>query len=189
MDDIDDMEEVINDFLVESHENLDRLDRDFVAFEADPSQKALLPAIFRAIHTIKGTCGFLGYSKLEALSHVGETLLGKMRDGTLAPTQARITALLAMVDAIRAMLHSIETTRSRGLQPRDDAARTPTRRRAGLGRTDHRDRPLQSRGGTREKRPVLPVRGQSRAPGDDADEALYAVWSAVADLERGAAAD
>ena len=142
MDDIDDMEEVINDFLVESHENLDRLDRDFVAFEADPSQKALLPAIFRAIHTIKGTCGFLGYSKLEALSHVGETLLGKMRDGTLAPTQARITALLAMVDAIRAMLHSIETTRNDGTD--DHAALRPDRRTTDVGDGSSDPRPRRS---------------------------------------------
>ena len=71
---------VVKEFLVESHENLDQLDRDLVALEKDPENKEGLASIFRTIHTIKGTCGFFGFSKLEAVTHVGENLLGKLRD-------------------------------------------------------------------------------------------------------------
>jgi len=111
---MEEVDETVTEFLVESYENLDKLDRDFVAFEEDSSRQGLLPSIFRTIHTIKGTCGFLGFSRLEALSHAGETLLGRLRDGTLPATPERITALLAMVDAIRGMLHSIESTGTDG---------------------------------------------------------------------------
>ena len=111
---MDDMDETVTEFLVESYENLDKLDRDFVAFEEDSSRQGLLPSIFRTIHTIKGTCGFLGFSRLEALSHAGETLLGRLRDGALPSTPERITALLTMVDAIRGMLRSIESTGADG---------------------------------------------------------------------------
>jgi len=75
------LDEVIGEFLVESHENLDRLDQDLVALEDDPTNRQLLGGIFRTIHTIKGTCGFLGFSKLESLTHAGENLLSRLRDG------------------------------------------------------------------------------------------------------------
>ena len=67
----------------ESTENLDRLDQDFVKLENDPKNPELLKSIFRAIHTIKGTCGLLGFSRLEALAHAGESLLSLLRDGEL----------------------------------------------------------------------------------------------------------
>jgi two-component system, chemotaxis family, sensor kinase CheA len=63
------MDELIKDFLQESGENLDRLDQEFVKLEKEPSNLELLKSIFRTIHTIKGTCGFLGFTKLEALTH------------------------------------------------------------------------------------------------------------------------
>jgi len=107
------MDDVIKEFLVESYENLDRLDRDFVELEKNPS-KETLGSIFRAIHTVKGTCGFLGFSKLEAVSHVGENLLSMLRDGELQVKPAITDALLAMVDAVREMLASIEKTGSEG---------------------------------------------------------------------------
>ena len=80
---MDEMDEVVSEFLVESYENLDRLDRDLVDLERDPSS-AKLAAIFRTIHTIKGTSGFLAFGKLESITHVGENLLSKLRDGELA---------------------------------------------------------------------------------------------------------
>ncbi len=106
--------EEVNEFLVESHENLDRLDRDLVALEADPMDKERLSSIFRTIHTIKGTCGFLGFQKLESVTHVGENLLSKLRDGELILNPAITDALLAMVDAVREMLARIESTASDG---------------------------------------------------------------------------
>jgi two-component system chemotaxis sensor kinase CheA len=113
------MDDLIKDFLVESYENLDRLDRDFVDLEKNPSTETL-GSIFRAIHTIKGTCGFLGFSKLEAVSHAGENLLSLLRDGQLQVNQPITDALLAMVDVIRQMLAGIEANGAEG--ERDDSA-------------------------------------------------------------------
>ncbi|ADB17738.1 CheA signal transduction histidine kinase [Pirellula staleyi DSM 6068] len=105
---------IINDFLVESHESLDQLDRDLVALEQNPHSKELLSSIFRTIHTIKGTCGFLGFGKLEKVSHVGENLLSKLRDGEITLRPVITTGLLSLVDAVRRMLECIESLGNEG---------------------------------------------------------------------------
>ena len=120
MSDSDNDNEIVQEFLVESYENLDRLDRELVSLEKNPGDTETLASIFRTIHTIKGTCGFLGFSKLEAVAHVGENLLSKLRDGVLRLSPNATTALLSMVDAVRQMLASIEATGHEG--ERDDAA-------------------------------------------------------------------
>jgi len=107
-------DDIVKEFLVESYENLDRLDRDLVELEKHPSDREILASIFRTIHTIKGTTGFLGFSKLEKVAHVGENLLAKLRDGQLRLHPALTTALLAMVDAVRQMLASIEAAGNEG---------------------------------------------------------------------------
>jgi two-component system chemotaxis sensor kinase CheA len=104
------MDDLISDFLVESIENLDRLDSELVKLESDPSSQELLSSIFRTIHTIKGSCGFLGFSKLEKVAHVGESLLSRLREGKLSLTPEFTSGLLAMVDAIRNMLGEIQKT-------------------------------------------------------------------------------
>ena len=114
------MDEVLREFLVESYENMDRLDRDLVALEERPTDREILGSIFRTIHTIKGTCGFLGFARLEKVTHVGENLLARLRDGTLTVDAPITTALLALVDAVRAMLKHIEAHGNEGV--RDDAA-------------------------------------------------------------------
>ena len=106
---MDEMDEIVGEFLVESHENLDQLDRDLVALEQDPGSRALLGSVFRTIHTIKGTSGFLGYGALESVTHVGENLLSKLRDGELALTPEITGVLLELVDAVRSILESIES--------------------------------------------------------------------------------
>ena len=111
-------DDIVKEFLVESHENLDRLDRDLVALEKNPANRDTLASIFRTIHTIKGTSGFLAFGKLEAVAHVGESLLAKLRDGELKLHPELTTALLAMVDAVRQMLASIEAVGNEG--ERDD---------------------------------------------------------------------
>lgn len=111
---MDDCDDIVKEFLVESHENLDRLDRDLVELEKHPSDRETLASIFRTIHTIKGTSGFLGFGKLEAVTHVGENLLAKLRDGQLSLNPELTTALLAMVDAVRQMLASIEAAGNEG---------------------------------------------------------------------------
>jgi two-component system chemotaxis sensor kinase CheA len=113
-------DEVTSEFLVESHENLDQLDQDFLALEADPSAHERIASIFRTIHTIKGTAGFLGLSRLGALTHGGESLLAQLRDGSLGLTPEITSALLAMVDRVRAMLRSIEQTGDEGQHPYED---------------------------------------------------------------------
>jgi len=111
--------EIVQEFLVESYENLDRLDRELVSLEKKPDDVETLASIFRTIHTIKGTCGFLGFSKLEAVAHVGENLLSKLRERLMKLTPQVATGLLAMVDAVRQMLASIEATGQEG--ERNDA--------------------------------------------------------------------
>jgi two-component system chemotaxis sensor kinase CheA len=106
------MEEILTEFLIESHENLDRLERDLVAIEKDPSDGETLSSIFRTIHTLKGSSGFLGFGQLEAIAHVGENLLSKMRDGLLLSNSDITGALLATVDAVRGMLGEIEASGS-----------------------------------------------------------------------------
>src|SRR6202161_2928317 len=107
-------DDIVREFLVESSENLDLLDRELINLEKDPGNRGTLASIFRTIHTIKGTCGFLGFTKLESVAHVGENLLSKLRDGELVLGPEITTALLKMIDAIRQMLHSIETTETEG---------------------------------------------------------------------------
>src|ERR1700691_6172768 len=111
--------DIVKDFLVESYENLDRLDRELIGLEKNPHDRDALSSVFRTIHTIKGTCGFLGFNKLEKVAHVGENLLTRLRDGQLTLNQEITTALLGMVDAVRQMLGSIEASGAEG--GRDDS--------------------------------------------------------------------
>ena len=106
---MDEMDEIVHEFLVESYENLDQLDQDLVALESDPSSRALLSSIFRTVHTIKGTSGFLGFGNLERVSHVGESLLSELRDGERAMDQPTADVLLALVDTLRAILAKVES--------------------------------------------------------------------------------
>ena len=102
----DDMDEIIGEFIVESYEGLDQLEQAFVSLEQadDPDT---LARIFRTVHTIKGTSGFLGFSTLESVTHVGENLLSKLRDGELPMTTEIADGLLAMIDAVRQILSAI----------------------------------------------------------------------------------
>lgn len=112
-------EELMREFLLESNENLARLDQDLVVLERTPDDRERLAAVFRCVHTIKGTSGFLGLPRLESLTHAGETLLSRLRDGELALDEAITSALLGMVDAIRRTLSALEAN---GSEPDDDHA-------------------------------------------------------------------
>ena len=101
------MDDVVKEFLVESYENLDEMDRDLVELEQNPKPEDIA-RIFRTLHTIKGTCGFLGFSRLESVAHASENLLSKLRDGELTVNADIASALLATVDAIRNMMAVIE---------------------------------------------------------------------------------
>lgn len=104
------LDELVHDFLIESCENLDRIDRDLVVLEKTPEDLSIVAGVFRSIHSIKGACGFLGFTRLESVSHVGENLLSKLRDGELSVTEEITSSLLSLVDAVRSMLGDIEKT-------------------------------------------------------------------------------
>lgn len=110
----DGMDELLGEFLVESFENLDQLDQDLIALEQDPGDLEVLKRIFRNIHTIKGTCGFLGFGKLESITHVGENLLSMLRDGVAVVDEPVASALLAMTGAVREIMVEIENTQGEG---------------------------------------------------------------------------
>ena len=108
------IDEILQEFLMESRESLDQLDRELVALEGDPRNNARLASIFRAVHTIKGTAGFFQFAKLESVAHVGENLLSRLRDGVIVLETTRTSVLLAMVDAIRVLLSQIEISEAEG---------------------------------------------------------------------------
>jgi two-component system chemotaxis sensor kinase CheA len=101
-------DEILCEFLIESREYLDKLDREIVALEENPEDKSLINSVFRSIHTIKGTCGFLEFKKLESLTHVGESLLDSLRAGRVKLDKNVASALLELLDATRTILEMIE---------------------------------------------------------------------------------
>jgi two-component system chemotaxis sensor kinase CheA len=111
---VEDLGEIVGEFLMESHENLDQIDRDLVELEQEPGSRDLISRIFRAIHTIKGTSGFLAFGRLEKLAHAGESLLSRLRDGVQPVTPQTITTLLATIDGVRSLLATIEESGNEG---------------------------------------------------------------------------
>jgi len=107
-------QETIREFLVESYENLTRLDQDLVELEKRPQDVALLGNIFRTIHTIKGACGFLAFSTLESITHQAESLLSQLREGKRSLTPALVSLILETVDATRKVLGTIEASGMEG---------------------------------------------------------------------------
>ena len=101
------MDDLLREFVTETNESLDVVDVELVRFEQDPNNAKILDNIFRLVHTIKGTCGFLGLPRLEALAHAAETLMGKFRDGAPASSEA-VTLILATIDRIKTILESLE---------------------------------------------------------------------------------
>jgi two-component system, chemotaxis family, sensor kinase CheA len=102
------MDDLLREFVTETNESLDVVDVEIVRFEQDPNNAKILDNIFRLVHTIKGTCGFLGLPRLEALAHAAETLMGKFRDGAPASSEA-VTLILATIDRIKIILESLES--------------------------------------------------------------------------------
>ncbi|MFL6145722.1 MAG: chemotaxis protein CheW [Labedaea sp.] len=158
MDEIDD---VVQEFLVESYENLDQLDRDLVALEKDPTARDKLASIFRTIHTIKGTSGFLAFNRLEHLTHAGESLLARLRDGAQVLDQNGTDVLLRMIDMVRVLLANIERDGSEGdldTQPVIDAVNACI-----AGETPAAARPEE---------PVSDEAGSANEPADEAADAV-----------------
>jgi two-component system, chemotaxis family, sensor kinase CheA len=102
------MDDLLCEFLTETNESLDQVDAELVRFEREPNNRDILGHIFRLVHTIKGTCGFLALPRLEALTHAAETLMGKFRDG-MPVTADAVTLILSTIDRIKLILEELET--------------------------------------------------------------------------------
>ncbi|WP_339732651.1 chemotaxis protein CheW [uncultured Gimesia sp.] len=111
------MDDILQEFLAESWENLGQLDSEIVELEKDPQNAELIASIFRTIHTIKGTCGFLGLTNLGAVAHSAENVLGKMRERILDVSPGAISLVLEAIDQIKALLQGLEAT---GEEPKTD---------------------------------------------------------------------
>ncbi len=114
------MDDLLSEFITETAEALEVIDAELVRFEAEPNDQNILNNVFRLVHTIKGTCGFLGLPRLEAVAHAGETLLGRFRDGTVEVTPPAVTLVLESIDQIKYLMNMLE---EHGAEPEgDDAA-------------------------------------------------------------------
>src|SRR5271170_7375414 len=105
------MDDLLREFLTETSESLDTVDNQLVKFEQEPNNAKILDNIFRLVHTIKGTCGFLGLPRLESLAHAAETLMGKFRDGMPVTAEA-VTLILNSIDRIKEILAGLEATQA-----------------------------------------------------------------------------
>ncbi|MGC1462317.1 MAG: chemotaxis protein CheA, partial [Terracidiphilus sp.] len=158
------MDELTREFLIESQEGLDRMERCLTDLETRPQDAALLGEIFRSVHTIKGTTGFLGFKRLETLAHAGENLLGLLRDGKLVADQPLITGLLQLLDGLRSILKSIETEASEGeggdaalierLEELQSPAHFPSVQAQPVGNSAHAKQPARIKAGSRSAPPA-----------------------------------
>jgi len=115
-----DVEDLTKEFLAESQEGLERMELCLTQLEKKPDDEELVAEIFRAVHTIKGTTGFLGFGRLEKLAHAGESLLGALRDHRLAVSTELISGLLELMDGLRGILQTIEVTGTEGERTSDN---------------------------------------------------------------------
>src|SRR5256886_10612581 len=101
------MDDLLREFLTETSESLDTVDNQLVRFEQEPNNAKNLDNVFRLVQTSKGTCGFLGLPRLEALAHAAETLMGKFRDG-MPVTGEAVTLILSTIDRLKEVLGGLE---------------------------------------------------------------------------------
>lgn len=112
------MDELLRDFIIETNQHLEEAATQLVLFERNPTDASLIAKIFRLVHTIKGTCSFLGLTRLQHIAHAGETMIGELRNGA-APTQSSVTVVLAAIDRIKMIVEEVERT---GVEPAGDDA-------------------------------------------------------------------
>jgi two-component system, chemotaxis family, sensor kinase CheA len=109
---MENFDEILTEFALEAREILDQLDSDFVLLEVSPTDKKLIGNIFRGLHTLKGSSGFFSFKRLEKISHAGESLLGKIRDGQLSLDLNKSNVLLQMIDVLRIIIEGIEKNKT-----------------------------------------------------------------------------
>ncbi len=108
------MSAIVMEFVEEGNEKADLVERYLLQLEKSPSSREAVAEVFRAMHTIKGATGFLGFTKLSTLAHTGESLLVRLRDGALVANPQIVNALLSLVDAVRESLSDIAATGQEG---------------------------------------------------------------------------
>ena len=106
------MDDLLSEFITETSESINEVDMQLVEFEKDPQNEAILGNIFRLVHTVKGTCGFLGLPRLESVAHAGENVLDKYRDGALDVTPDGVSLVLTCIDTIRGLVDELAETGS-----------------------------------------------------------------------------
>lgn len=178
------MDDIVSEFLAESGEGLDRLDRSLVALEQNPGDRELLADIFRCIHTIKGTSGFFGFGTLESVTHVGENLLSDLRDGRLALTPAMTSGLLQLVDAVRSILSTVAATGAEGEQEFPELVALLTRLREADPVPPPPSPSVPPRTGARRKRASRAVTAPAAAPTGPAAPAETTLRVDVALLDK-----
>jgi two-component system chemotaxis sensor kinase CheA len=160
------VDNLTKEFLAESLEGLDRMETCLTELEIRPEDDGLVDEIFRCVHTIKGTTGFLGFDRLEKLAHVGEHLLASLRDGRLRVTTERISGLLRLVDGLRAILALIEETGSEGTRAGDEDGTLIAELRVLHGQTAPGD------GDARPRTEVLSAMASRAIPGRVGDQTV-----------------
>src|SRR4029077_4188225 len=175
------MDELLRDFLTETVESLDSVDAQLVQLEREPNNRLVLANIFRLVHTIKGTCGFLGLPRLEALTHAAESLMGKFRDG-MPITGEAVTLILATIDRVKTILDGLEQLQRE--PPGDDADLIAQLGRiAGRAHETQPAHPQQNRGLVSKDRPFAQtspeaadnasiVRPAGETPGSRANQSI-----------------
>ena len=149
------MDELTREFLIESQEGLDRMERCLTDLEERPQDAELIGDIFRSVHTIKGTTGFLGFKRLEKLAHAGENLLGLLRESKLTADRPLITGLLQLLDGLRSILKTIEAEDNEG--EGDDAVLIANLEELQLPAQAQAKQPVHARaGGQAASAPPLP---------------------------------
>ena len=153
------MDDLLREFVTETNESLDVVDVELVRFEREPANATIINNVFRLVHTIKGTCGFLGLPRLEALAHAAEALMGRFRDGVPATTDA-VTLILASIDRIKQILESLENEQREPAGADDDLISGLTHMAASLDPKKQQAAPPQQSVGTLVEqvleRPLLP---------------------------------
>jgi two-component system, chemotaxis family, sensor kinase CheA len=156
------MNEVVREFLLETHENLAQLDLDLITLEKDPTERETLARAFRTLHTVKGTAGFLGLNKLQAVAHAAENLLSRLRSGELHFNAEFASALLAVVDAVRRILVAVESSADDG--PDDHTALIETLERLTNGGTLAKESPVFAGPATAPPPVKIAARPQPHSP-------------------------
>jgi two-component system chemotaxis sensor kinase CheA len=167
---MNELNQAVREFVIETAENLDQLDRDLVELEKRPNAREELARIFRTIHSVKGATGFLGFSKLGALAHAGEGLLNRLREGVLVLNGEITSALLELVDRIRRVLSTIDRDGVEGELDSSDLIEKLTRLQKSSGAGDSPSAPprTETRKSAASSKPGLPAKPTPSAAGGDA---------------------